>query len=299
MKSGKSGSRSILSRLLRISLWLVGIVGLVALGYFVAQSGLLSSGQGTASTTRSRASQTGDQAATKATVVTVRPATEGIGLVSAAGNLELANPQQVVVEVSGIVRSIPVAVGDLVKAGDVLATLDSSDAEKAAQQALLTLASAQADLDNLLKAADATELAAAQAGVKSAEEKLADVKAGPSQQELAAAQSALAAAQASYESLQTGPTDDKRTQLAAAMRKAEVTLTKAQSDYDAIAWRNDAGMTTQAADLQTASIDYESAKAAYDEAVAPATDADLQNALSTRASAQKALDDLLRPTQRR
>lgn len=295
MKTGKSTVHTLLSRLLRISLWLVGSVGLVALGYFVAQSGWLPGGQATQGTvsTMGMAGSRGAEAVTTLTAITVRPATEGMGTVSAAGNLELAEPQQVVVEVSGIVRTIPVAVGDLVKAGDLLATLDSREAEEAAQQALLSLASAQADLDELLTAASPAEVAAAQASLTSAQEKLADVKAGPSAQELAAARSAVAAAQASYADLESGPSGDERTQLAADMRKAEVTLTKAQSDYDAIAWRNDSGMTTQAADLQSATIDYEKAKAAYDEAVAPAADADLQNALSALSNAQKDLGDLL------
>lgn len=51
------------------------------------------------------------------------------------------------------------------------------------------------------------------------------------------------------------------TQLSAALKKAEITLAEAQRAYDQIAWRNDVGMTSEAAALQSATIDYESAKA--------------------------------------
>jgi len=53
------------------------------------------------------------------------------------------------------------------------------------------------------------------------------------------------------------------------------------------------GMTRQAAQLQQSTIAYESALAAYEEAVAPASQADLQAALSQAQTAQQQLDDLL------
>jgi HlyD family secretion protein len=82
------------------------------------------------------------------------------------------------------------------------------------------------------------------------------------------------------------------TQLATAMRKAEVAVAEAQTNYDAIAWRNDAGMTSQAAELQSATLDYEDALAAYEQATAPASASELQSALSEVQSAQEQLDTL-------
>jgi HlyD family secretion protein len=117
--------------------------------------------------------------------------------------------------------------------------------------------------------------------------------AGPSTSEVAAAQASLAAAQASYQELQNGPTEAELTQLQTAMRKAEVAVAEAQTNYDAIAWRNDAGMTSQAAELQSATLDYEDALAAYEQETAPATASELQSALSDIQNAQGQLDTLL------
>ena len=70
-------------------------------------------------------------------------------------------------------------------------------------------------------------------------------------------------------------------------------MQEAQTEYDKVAWREDVGMTPQAAQLQQATIAYESAMAAFEEAVAPASRADLQSALSQAQTAQQQLDDLL------
>ncbi|MEZ4609309.1 MAG: efflux RND transporter periplasmic adaptor subunit [Caldilineaceae bacterium] len=69
-------------------------------------------------------------------------------------------------------------------------------------------------------------------------------------------------------------------------------MAEAQRNYDAIAWRENLGMTAEAATLQEATIDYEAAKAAYAEATAPADDSELQSALSAAQSAQVQLDEL-------
>ena len=100
-------------------------------------------------------------------------------------------------------------------------------------------------------------------------------------------------AQASYAELQAGKSQAALTQLVADLKKAEVALAEAQRAYDQVAWRNDVGMTTESADLQEATITYEAAKAAYEEATAPASASDLQTALSTIQSAQVKLDELL------
>jgi HlyD family secretion protein len=272
-------------------LWglLLAVAALAGLGYYAVVNGLVAlPGLGQAATT-----QTGD-VTTAATLTTIRSASETVGTVTAAGNLALVSQSQAVLKVGGVVRAIPVEVGDQVKAGDVLVVLDGADLERAVAEALLDLASAQNAMDDLLAAADPAEVAVAEANLLAAQEELADVKAGPSAQEIAAARSKVAAAAASVTDLQAGPSAAELTQLSADLRKSEVALATAQSDYDAIAWRNDAGMTTQAADLQSATIDYEKTKAAYEEATAPASEADLQSAYSSLQSAQQELDSLLK-----
>ncbi len=89
------------------------------------------------------------------------------------------------------------------------------------------------------------------------------------------------------------------TQLSADLRKKEVALQKAQEDYDKIAWQTSAGMTSQAVALQDATIDHESALAAYEEAAtAPASTSDLESARSSIQDAQAKLDDLLKSPDR-
>jgi HlyD family secretion protein len=124
------------------------------------------------------------------------------------------------------------------------------------------------------------------------------VQAGPSDAELAAAEASLAAAQASYQELLDGPSEAELTQLSADMEKTMIDLQQAQWDYDQVSYQGDVGASSQAAALQQATIDYEAAKADYEIAVAPASESDLQDALSAIQSAQQQLDDLrAQPTQ--
>ncbi|MEZ4660732.1 MAG: efflux RND transporter periplasmic adaptor subunit [Caldilineaceae bacterium] len=103
----------------------------------------------------------------------------------------------------------------------------------------------------------------------------------------------MASAWAKYNELEAGPSQEELTQLSANMKKAEVALAVARRAYDQIAWRNDTGMTSQAADLQSATIDYESAKAAYEESIAAANQSDVQSAIGSARNAQVTLDNLL------
>lgn len=226
--------------------------------------------------------------------VAIRPATDS-AQVSAAGNIALASQQAVVLQEEGIITQVPVKAGDKVAAGDLLATLETSDLERAVKQAELDLAAKQTDLDKLVQPAAPADMASAQAGLASAQEKLTELQAGPKAAALAAAQAALTAAQASYQTLMAGKTDAELTQLAAEMHKAFVTLQQAQEAYDKIAFQSNIGSTQQAMDLQNATIDYDTAKAAYEQATAPPTQADVQAALKTIKDAQSQLE-ALQPT---
>ena len=223
----------------------------------------------------------------------IRPADTAVDRVTAAGNIELVDTKQVVAQVNGYVEEVLVEVGDVVSSGDLLAALDRDALRRAVDQARINLASAELQLENLLEAASAAELAAAEAELKSAEENLAEVQNGASEGELAAARSSAASAWARYNDLGDGASENERIQLAAAVENARVSMQEAQTEYDKVAWREDVGMTRQAAQLQQSTISYESALAAYEEAVAPASKADLQSALSQAQTAQQQLDDLL------
>ncbi|MDE0634126.1 MAG: HlyD family efflux transporter periplasmic adaptor subunit [Caldilineaceae bacterium SB0665_bin_25] len=223
----------------------------------------------------------------------IRPADSAVDRVTAAGNIELVDTRQVVARVNGYVDEVPVEVGDVVGSGDLLVALERTDLRRAVDQARINLTSAELQLESLLADASAAELAAASADLKSAEENLAQVQNGASEGELAAARSNAASAWARYDDLRNGASENERIQLAAAMENAHVTMQEAQTEYDKVAWREDVGMTRQAAQLQQATISYGSALAAYEEAVAPASQADLQSALSQAQTAQQQLDDLL------
>jgi HlyD family secretion protein len=225
------------------------------------------------------------------TTTAIRPASETAG-VSAAGNIELSSQRPVVLEVEGIVTQVGVVVGDEVAVGDLLVALDTTELERAVAQAELSLANAQSQLDQLLEKVDPAGIASAEASLASAQQSLAEVQAGPSQAELAAAEANLAAAQAGYQELLAGPSEAELTQLSADLEKTMIDLQQTQWDYDQVSYRGDIGASSQSAALQQATIDYEAAQADYEIAIEPASEAELQDALSAIQSAQDQLDDL-------
>jgi len=82
---------------------------------------------------------------------------------------------------------------------------------------------------------------------------------------LKTAQTNLASAQANLDSAKIKASQNVNQLIVAktALDKAAVALQQAQAAYDAIAWRPDAGLMTQATTLQSASADYQSALANY------------------------------------
>lgn len=278
-------------------LWpVVAVLGLIGGGYLLwhytalpAQIPWLDS-QGVATSAASAATT---QEAGQLSTVDIQPADLVIGQISASGNIELAKPRLVVLETAGIVDAITVQAGDSVQAGDVLLTLDRTELERAVKRAELAFASAQNQLADVSQAPTASEIAVAEATLLEAQENLATVQAGPSDDEIAAARSSLAAAQAAYAELMAGPSEEELIQLSAAMKQAEIAVAEAQRVYDQIAWQASAGTSSEAAALQSATIDYESARAAYAEATATASASDIQSALSTIQSAKVQLEDLL------
>lgn len=267
----------------RIWLIIVLLIALAGVGYYYRN--LLPGLLGRQSTAQAQSTEQAQG------TVAIRPATDS-AQVSAAGNIALASQQVVVLQVAGIVTQVPVKAGDEVSKGDLLVALDTTNLERAVQQAELDLAAKQAELDKLVQPASTADVSAAQASLVSAQEKLAQSQAGPKAAELAAAQAALAAAQASYQDLNAGQSQAELTQLAAEMHKTYITLQQAQEAYNQIAYRGDVGSTQQAMDLQTATIDYDTARAAYEQATAPPTQGDMQAALKAIRDAQSQLEAL-------
>jgi len=298
---------------------LLGIVALLAAGFYLAQSGVLNGILPGASQTSGRQFATGQfpaatsadgtsLASTDRNVTTlanassgdlpttaIRSATDSVGSVGAAGNLALVSEEEAILRVGGTVDEVFVSVGDVVQEGDLLATLESNSLEESVQTSLLNLSVAQLQLEDVQSGATASEIATAQANLLTAQQDLADLLAGASSAEVASAQASLASAQAKVNELLADPSQDELTQLSANLKKAELTLADAQRAYNQVSWRNDIGATSQASDLQSATIDYESALAAFNESLAPPAESEMQSAYAQVNSAQQSLSELLTP----
>lgn len=211
---------------------------------------------------------------------------------SGVGKIELEEQQQVVLMVSGIVDTVNVDVGDQVSTGTILVELNTQELEWAVQDAEMALESARIQLAKLNETVDEIDIAQAEAQYLLAQENLAVVEAGPTEEQMNAAKSNLAAAQAAYNELRAGPTQAQLTQAQANLRRAEITLQEAQREYDQIAWRPDAGATSQSANLQQATISYEAANAAFEETTEPARTSELQSSLASVQSAQNTVNEL-------
>ncbi len=143
--------------------------------------------------------------------------------VSAVGSIVPVNTAKLSFRSAGVLKDVNYKVGDLVKAGDVLARLDTVDLE-------LALATAMTNLDN---------------------------------------------ARIKYQQANQGPTADDIRIAKANLEKSATNLAKAQSDYDKVAWMTNVGLTTQAAALQTATLDYQIAQSNYAKATGGSTALDL------------------------
>jgi len=173
---------------------------------------------------------------------------------------------------SGTIAEVFVVAGQTVKTGDLLARIDETDLQNALKKAEASLA--------LLEAQIANETAPALAG------------------DISEAEASLFSAQAELARLQSLPSEEAITQAAADLRMREIELRQAQEAYDQVAYAQGVGMSPQAAELQQATLAYERAKAVYDEATKPATEAQLAAARANVVQAKNRLDKLqagLRP----
>lgn len=213
---------------------------------------------------------------------------------TASGSIAAQREARLSLEIAGTVADVPVSVGDEVQAGDVLVQLDTTALERAAANAELALAIQEANLRDLLDGASEADLASAQAGVTSAQANLDKVKDGADPNDIQPSRASLTAAQAAYDNLVAGPDNETVAQAEASLKNAEAALRKAQSAYDKVAGRADVGMTQQALDLEQATNNYNSARAAYDQAVQGPTQDKIEQARASleqaRASLQKLQD---------
>ena len=138
----------------------------------VATALLVVGGFGAWSVTHPPASDAAAPTLVSATTSTIRQS------VSATGTLEPAHRADLSFGASGAVTSIPVAVGDRVKVGTVLATVDSAGLKTAVALAQANVTATQDQLTAQLNAgASAVQIASARAQLASAQSRLTDAKA--------------------------------------------------------------------------------------------------------------------------
>lgn len=189
--------------------------------------------------------------------------------VKTIGNLVSANQATLAFQLGGRVKEIDVKEGDEVKAGALLASVDTSILDLQVVQAQAALDMAQARLD-ALKNPSTADVTAVQASVASAEAVLAQLK-SPSVNDLTSAKADL---------------DSARSALAVA-----------QSNYDRAGGDSNPfiGLTPQSLALQQASNAFQKAQAAFNARVSP-SDAQLRQAQAAVEQARAQLARLTTPS---
>jgi HlyD family secretion protein len=224
------------------------------------------------------------QADTFTETVVIQPGTL-VSAVKATGQLEARTEVMLGFEVNGVVAEVPAERGQAVRTGDLLARLDTSEAE-------LQLAQAEVNLADLKAGTRAEDIAAARAALRNAQANYEKIAAGPRAEDIAAAEASLRSARASYNDLADGLDEDEITVAAANFRAAEVALQTAQRDYDKVAYADNIGETPQAAALERATIEYESARSNYNLKASGATKTQLAVGWSQVEQAQAQVDKL-------
>ena len=121
-----------------------------------------------------------------------------VATVNAAGNIAAAQDVALNFQQSGAVQKVDVQVGDRVKAGQVLAELDTTDLNLQLQNAQVNLKVAQDKLAQAKNPNTPQDIASAQAQFDAAQAAYNKLVAGASTSDMAAAQAAVASAQAAY-----------------------------------------------------------------------------------------------------
>lgn len=155
---------------------------------------------------------------------------------SYTGNLQSKDEVSILPAASGRIESVLVEVGDEVKAGDPIATIERDRYIAQVRQAQAALTQAKLNLAKMEQGSRPEEVAVAEAAVELARAALNDV---------------------------ATVDDNERTAAASNLAQAQAALQAAQADYDKIAWAGDVGNTPQATALERATIAYETALANY------------------------------------
>lgn len=231
-------------------------------------------------------------AATPLPAIAIRPVG---GTVKAAGKVAPLQIANLSAPAAGQIVSLTVQVGDVVQAGDLLLTLDSSAAEAGVAQAEAAVKQADANLALLRAAPRPAELATAQANLDAAKARLAQLQEAALPAAIDAAKAELAAAQAARQQLDAGTSEQARINASLALSNTAVTLQQAQLAFDQVAWRQDAATLPEGIQLQLARNNHEAAQGLLEALANPPTADQIAAADARVQQAQAALSKLQTP----
>ncbi|MEZ4681222.1 MAG: HlyD family efflux transporter periplasmic adaptor subunit [Caldilineaceae bacterium] len=224
----------------------------------------------------------------------VQRAADFIPDLTVGGKLEFRTVYELKAPFDETVDRVFVENGLLVAAGEPLVALQTDQLGEELNSAWLELTKQRQALTDLVKASSTTALMEANAELLSAQEELRKLEEGPSVADVQAAQLVISDAQLAYEELvnRNDPNAKEVRQARFALRQAENDVQRAQTAYNAIAWRGDIAASAEASALQSATITHENARDAYEEAIKAPTELELQKAQNAIAQAQSAYNKL-------
>lgn len=193
-----------------------------------------------------------------------------VSSVETTGKLEAQKSAKLSFRASGRVEKVLVSRGDMVKAGQVLAELDTDILQRGLSAAEQQLGISRLKMQQAKEGAGPQEIAAAQANLNAAMSALNELKAGAATEDVAAAQSALNQAQATLDGLKKGASPPEITGGQARLNGAKanrdlVAATAANATEQARILYVQAGSATKnfldpAGQLEQARLNYEAAK---------------------------------------
>ena len=205
---------------------------------------------------------------------------------SASGNLQPQQRAQLALGTTGVVADVAVEVGDVVQAGDLLVQLETAALQRAVLNAQQTLIIQESNLASLQNGPSAAQIEAAQAAVASAQAQLNNLLEGGLDQRTSAeagvriAQANVAAAAARLSQAQAGGSEAQRLQAQNARNDAQQAYERAQEMH-----------------RSTFNCTYDAATGAYDcqggSAAEEAMRVQVQQAYANFLAAQEQLDRIL------
>lgn len=226
--------------------------------------------------------------------VPVERAADFIPDLTVSGKLEFRSVYELKAPFDETVAAVQVAAGDMVTLTQPLLALKVDKLGQELNTAWRELTAKRQALADLMQENSSLAVMEAQAALLAAQEELTKLEKGPVAAEIQGAQLAVSEAKLAYEELlaRNDPNASKVRDARFALREAEDGVRRAQTAYNAVSWKGDIAASSEAAQLQSATITYERAKAAYDEAAKPPTELEVQKAQNAIAQAQSAYDKL-------